>query len=143
MLDVLDVSMTISTPSGPLEVASAPYDLHPDTDAERAVSWRKKEVTNPHVEGSYTIHAERENVVVPVTIWVEHPQRRQMRLALERLEAALSQLHYRITYRVEDDTAVWDCEVADYSVQTQQAYLHAGMALVAAQIPRRPAVVYS
>lgn len=143
MLDVLDVSMTISTPSGPLELATAPYDLHPDTDAERAVSWRKKEVTNPHVEGSYTIHAERENVVVPVSIWVEHPQRKQLRAALQRLEDALSQLHYQITYRVEDDTAVWDCEVADYAVQTQQAYLHASMALVAAQIPRRPRVTYS
>jgi hypothetical protein len=139
----LALSCLVSTPLGPLQLEGGPYSLHAETISEVAVTWRKKTVTNPHVEGSFTVHAERENVVVPVSVWVEAATRSALRVAQQAVEDAFSQLHYTITFDVEGDTQTWQCEAADYTVDTQQAFLMAKTALVRAKVPRLPAVVFS
>lgn len=125
-----------------IDLTEPPYDLEVGAVAEAATAWKRKTVDNPHVEGSYTVHAERENSTIPVNVWVEDPDRDTVQARVNDLTNALSQLEFLIYYRVGLAEQIWTCEVSDYTVDTQQAYLHASMALVKAQVVRRPKVVY-
>ena len=56
------ISARISTADDWLELNSGLYRLHADSFADSSTSWRRDEVTNPFVEGSWTVNALRDNV---------------------------------------------------------------------------------
>lgn len=139
----LDVGCVISSPSGLINLLAAPYDLHAETKSEVSVTWRKKEVANVHIEGTYLVHAERENVMEQVYVWVENPNEKVLRTALLNLENAFSQLYYTISFRLGQDIETWTCETADYTVDRHYEFAHNKIALVKATVPRLPQVAYS
>lgn len=139
----LDIQVTVSSGLGTLDLTAAPYDLGAESFAEVNQTWRRKQVTNPHVEGEFTVHAERENTVTPLAVYVQDTTRAATRVAVEVLKDALSQLQFTLTYRLDDTVQTWLCEVADFTEDTQHAFLHEGLTLIKAQIPRRPGVVYT
>lgn len=153
----LNLRVAVQGPTGLLELESSPYELQAESRNERAIATRKNEVTNPFIEGTFTIGAVRENVVENLNVWVEARNHHDLDTAVERLLVAYEQLVYPITwdYRGQKrDKAtggtetftfrqVWSCQPAQVSVTTEQAYQFATMALVKAQVPRLPAVTRS
>lgn len=137
----LTLVSVLSAPGGPLDLESGPYELEKGTMAEVAVTWRKNEVDNPHVEDTFVTQAVRNAIVRPLNVWVTGADRATYEAARDALEAALSQLTYTWQYGVEGITTTWRCKVADYSIVEQHEYVHSFTGLVRAMVPTSPTAI--
>jgi hypothetical protein len=137
-MEILPVSVLVSTPGGNLELNAAPYQLAGETFSSIAVSHRKQAVTNPFVEGSYTVNALRENMMTPVSLWVRGATQTEMQLALDTAKAAFDQSMFTMRITVDGWTQQWQCFASDYTIGLQREYLHAVMALLDVQVDRHP-----
>lgn len=137
------VSCIISTGTGPLQLEneSAGYVLERSSLEEFRTSWRKHEVNNDWVEGSYVIGAVKENVTEPLAVYVTGDTVAQFRSRLNLLTAALDQLQYTVVVLEGGVSETWRCSMADYTVRTSQELRLAKMGLVTAQVPRKPTKV--
>lgn len=135
----LRIGARISTNLGWLDLNDGvSYKLEAGSFAERAISWRKREVTSDYVEGAFLVNAVRDNVAEALNVWVRGETYYDLGLARKRLEDALCQLSYQLSFRTTDATRYWDCTVADYVVTTTREFTHARIALVKATVPRHP-----
>ena len=68
----LDLTCRITTADGVLELEDVEggYELHRDALGAFKVGWRRHTVSNPWVEGSFTVGAVRENVEETLAVWV-------------------------------------------------------------------------
>lgn len=135
-------SGSISSPAGGsinLQQAGI-YKLEKTTRDNRQVSKRKIEATNPFVEGSYIVAAVKENVVENVSIYVYATSQAALRSRIAAITDCLDQIRYTIVYGVDGSNETWTCFAADYSIQSQQEFQHAYLALIKANVPRLPKV---
>lgn len=138
----LDIAMAIQAPSGWVELENLPggYQVHKESRAEQATSWRKQEISSNFVEGTYVNDAVRENVTETVAVYVYGPTSFDLQARVKVLTDAFSQIRYSMRFRDGNLLTTWDCGVADFTVQTPQEMINATMAVVRAQVPRRPSV---
>lgn len=137
----LPVRCQISTPTGMLNVNDGKrYRLEDSTMSESSVTWRRKEVQSPFIEGTFLVDAVRENVQENLTVWVEEFDHYSLELAVRDLTDAVSQLNYYIHWTVDTVEFVWRCQTADYSIQADKNLRHATMSKVACRINRLPEV---
>lgn len=139
------VSCVISTASGTLQLngiaTNSTYELESASLEDIGTTWRKHTVDNPWVEGSFTTGAVKENVMLPVNVWVGADTETQLRTATKALTDALDQLRFTLEISIDGVRTTWTCECAEYRVQTKQAFLWARQRLVSAQIPAKPSPV--
>lgn len=140
MSETLLVACRLTTPSGWLDVNSGIYRVAASSFAEQAITWRRTQVTNQFVEGSWTVNALRENVTENLDIWVRGEDTRQMQQGVDDLVAVVSQLNYGLEVTFDNVKSYYICNTADISVKIQQEFRFARMAMVSAQIPRDPNV---
>ncbi len=119
------------------------YELEGSSLDEVATSWRRNEVSNPWVEGTYTISAVRENQVVPVSVWVRGVSHQEMRQRQIELERRVAEPRWELQLSLPGYTEYWTCQTSDTVVRTQREYLHAMHALVRIQVVRLPTVRYA
>lgn len=116
-------------------LSQPPYDLEVGALAEIRQSFRRRQITNPHVQGTYTINAERENIEVPVNVWCDGPSAAEARAQVRKLE----DLFGRRTFTLQlffngPDREDWTCEVSDYAIEQTRDWRFANMALVKASV---------
>lgn len=133
-------SFMVSTPAGYLALNSEPYRLAGDTLNLEAVTHRKAEVTSPYVEGTFVVHSVRDNVILPLNIWVEGATYNDLREAVLTLCAAFDQPHFTVMATIDTRTELWNCVASDYSVSNQRELLHSLVARVDVQLVRHPSV---
>lgn len=119
------------------------YRLAGDTLGTRQVSWRKQEVQSPYVPGSWVTSAVPETIRETVSVYVYGSTPAELRLMLDRITECFSQLRYFLAWEVDDDSYVWSCQVADYTIDTRREFQHSIMALTTFQVPRYPALLDS
>lgn len=138
--DLLDLSAQIQAPGGwlDLEDEANGYWLHNESFKQSSVTHRKTDISSEWVEGSFTTRGVRENVVEQVSVYVQGATPYQLQTRLKALTDALEQLTFQMVVRFGDSQQTWTCEMADYTVVTQQEYRFATMALVQANVPRLP-----
>lgn len=136
----IGVSVSVNYSGGSLELHNPAlgYEVDAETRNEYAVSWRKTEVSNRWVEGTYLTNAVRENVVESLGFYVRGSTSAIMKTRLNTAIQALSDLYYTIVITLDGVTDVWECQASDYSITTQHEFLHSKMARVKAKIPRKP-----
>jgi hypothetical protein len=132
---------TISTTSGPLNLMAGPYDLEASSFAESAVQWRKQEVENAWVEGTFLTGAVRGNVTETLAVWVEVATEAARLAAVKALTDALEQLSFTLTFGVDGQSTTWQCQASDYAVRTEQSFRFGRITLVRAEVPRLPTPV--
>jgi hypothetical protein len=139
----LDLSVVVETLAGPLELEDPDngYELGKSSLGTRAVSWRKQEINAEYVEGTYLNRAVKENITEPLEVYVAGSTTYEFQTRMSVLLDAFGQLAYTITRRIGDAQEVWNCTVADYSVETSQEFLVARIGKVTANVPRLPTVV--
>lgn len=140
---ITPMAMQISTPrslTGRLMLLEQPYDLHAETLSKVATTSKRRTVDNPHVEGTYTLSAHRENQKVPVFVWVEARTQAELDAAQRALTEAFDQMSFEIEWQLDDIVETWRCTGADYEIDTQQAFMHSKMSLVSAQVDRLPTI---
>jgi len=136
--DVLGVKCRVTTAGGWLDLMSGPYRLSGDAFGEQAQAWRRQDVANPFVEGTWTVGALRENVVEQLNVWVRGETTADTHKAVRELLEALSQLNYGLEVQFDDVKYFYQCYVADVSVKASRELRFARMAQVSASVPRHP-----
>lgn len=134
------VTCTLTVGGVTLDLNAGAYQLEAGTRNEMGMTWRKEEVNNPFIEGSYLISAVRENVMETVNVYVRGIDHQAMDKAVQALLAAVENPRYTIAYGHTGITETWSCQTAQYSVGTQREYQLVNLALVKLQIPRLPRV---
>ncbi len=144
-MDEYVVRCAVTRPGGSLLDISdnERYRLEAATLGTRQVTWRKQEATSSYVPGSWVVSAVPETIMETVGVWVYGATPAELRLTLDRLTECFSQLRFFLAWEVEDDSFVWSCQVADYTVDTRREFQHATMALATFQVPRYPALLDS
>lgn len=132
----------ISTPYGWLYLGQGTqFRIAAGSFEDRQVSFRRSEVTNPFVEGTFVVNALRENVTETLSVWVEGTGDLGVADAVESLGVALSQVTYTMQVQLRADLYTWSAYASDYTVSTKREFLHARIAQVNAEIPRDPNAV--
>lgn len=137
----LVVRCRLETPEGWLDINDhRHYELHPDSLTGQQVRHRRMTAQSPYVPGSFTVQSVPENVEERVSVWVRGDSHHDMMTALRVLGEAFSQLQYTMEWTLEDHRFYWQCQVADYQVESQREFLHARLSRLTAQVPRTPEV---
>lgn len=142
MSDVLNVQISLETPTGwvDLEDELNGYYLHSDTMGTRSGTHRKTEVSNEYVAGTFVVRAVRENVTEALVIYVQGATPFQLKERVKVIEDGFDQLHYNVMIKDSDSVETWNCQLADYTLETSQPYQFATLALIRATVPRLPQV---
>lgn len=102
------------------------------------VSWDRRAVSSPWVEGDITVSRRRGNVMEPLTVYVKGTDQADMDAKIATLVAAFTQDRYGLQIITGGANHAWDCEAADYTVMFDTVHFHALYAQVTFQIPRKP-----
>jgi hypothetical protein len=135
---LLDVTVLVSTPTGPLSLNEWPYELAGDTFNTVSVTHRKQEAVNPFIEGTYTINSLRENILQALSVYVRGNTHKEFQDATKALCAAFDQSTFEVRRVIEDATEEWQCFSSDYTITLQREFLHAKMAKVDIQVVAHP-----
>lgn len=134
----LDVILEVSTPVGPLSLNTGPYELTGDSFATVSVTHRRQEATNAFIEGTYTVNSLRENIIVPVGVYVRGSLSTDMQRDKAVLTAVFDQSTFEVRRVIEGHEEFWQCFASDYTVTMQRELLHATMAKVDVQLMTHP-----
>lgn len=137
-MDVLPVRCRITIAGGWLELQDGPYRLSSTAFGEQATTLRRSEVSNPFVEGSWTVNAVRENVVEQLDVYVRSDTAAETHAATLRLQDALGQINFGLEVTFDGVEYFYRCYCADMTVRTPREFRFSRMAQVSAQVPRNP-----
>jgi hypothetical protein len=102
------------------------------------VSWDRRQVSAPWVDGDITVSRRRTNVMEPLSVYVKGSTQADMDTKIGALITAFCQDRYTLMITVGSQQHAWDCEAADYMVQFDTVHLHALYAVTTFQVPRKP-----
>ena len=131
-------SLRISISGGWLTLVQPNYRIGAQTGADSSTVFRRTEVSNAFVEGTFVTNALRDNVTETIEVYVKGVTTSGLRDAVDALTDALSQTQYTVELTIEDSLRRWYCYAADYSISTPVEFVHSRIALVTAQVPRDP-----
>jgi hypothetical protein len=103
-----------------------------------AISWDRKTVNAPWVDGDITVARRRQNVMEQLQVYVTGSDQGAMMTNLRTLRDAFTQDRYTLQITVGSAQNAWDCEAADYSVLYDTAHAYNRYAVATFQIPRKP-----
>lgn len=135
---LLDADVLISTPEGPLHLNEPPYELASDTFNSIGITHRRQEATNAFIEGTYTVNSVRENLSMPLSVWVRGKTQKEFQAAIKKLCDAFDQSTFEVRRIIEEDQVDWQCFSSDYTINLQREFLHAKTARVDAQLVVHP-----
>ncbi len=142
--DTMRVSARVSIPTGWLDINDGRrYRLEQSTLSEESVTYRRREISSPHLPGTWLIDAQPENVTEPVSVWVNEFDQYALYKALQALRDAFSQPYYVMHWQIEQHEFAWNCQLADYQINSSKDLKHATMAQFTARVPHHPDVVHA
>lgn len=142
-LELIDLSVTVLTPGGvmlELEDPDNGYEVHADSFATSAITHRKTEVNNRWIEGTYAVSTVRDNAQEALVVWVEGTTMYDYRSKMETLKACFDQATFTVVKTIGNAVETWDCEVSDYTEESQQEFIFRTMGDLRVQLNRRPQV---
>lgn len=137
----MDLECRVSTAGDWLHLNEGIYRLTADSFEDEATTWRRTDVSNPFVEGSWTVNALRENVMESLSIWVRGDRYTTTAQGVEILKTVFSQINYVLQAAFDGERRTYTCYVGDFSVNATRELRHAKVAKFTVQIPRHPAYV--
>lgn len=118
------------------------YRIDPSDFGSSDVSWRRITATSSQYEGSYDIHAVRDNVNEQLTVTIYGQSQNHVTENVLMLVDVITQPSFRLRITVQDHRETWICQRADYTVIRGHVFLHNTMAQVKMRIPRHPRASY-
>lgn len=109
---------------------------------DKAQTLRRVNAQSPYYEGSYLVHAVRENVTETLSIYILGVSQNDVTENMLLLEELVSQPSFRIRITHQDHVETWKCQQADYSIQRGHLMLHNTRAMMRLNVPRLPSVTY-
>ena len=114
------------------------YIVAADSFANSATTWRRVQVTGPYVAGKFTVSAVPDQVTEQVSLYVLGSSQSDLQSNLARLIDAVSQPYFQFVWSMDQASYIWDCDSADYSIQSTTATMFARQITVKLSIPRHP-----
>lgn len=102
------------------------------------ISWDRKTVNAPWVDGDITVARRRTNSTEQLSVYVTGSDQAAMMTNVRTLRDAFIQDRYTLQITVGSAQNAWDCEAADYSVLYDTAHVYNRYVVVQFQIPRKP-----
>lgn len=137
--DTLPIRAQVSLDGGWLDINDQTrYTLEASTLSERSATFRRKEISSPHLDGTFLVSAAADNITENVSIWVKEFDQFALQLALDKLRRAFTQPYFAMRWQVDVHEFAWNCQLADYSVSTSRDMMHATIAQFTAKVPRNP-----
>lgn len=118
------------------------YQVSAEDFGSKQQQLRRIEAESPFYDGTFTVHVTKANITENVTIYVRGASQNQVTENLLFLEELFAQPTYTMTLRMDDHLETWKCWPAEYAIERSHVYMHNGMALFKASIPRHPTVSY-
>jgi len=106
--------------------------------AEEQTTLRRTTDTNVFLEGSHTVNALRENVVVPLNLWLEGDTHYDLAVIVERIKDLVRRPAFQVVRTVENVSTTWDCQASDYSLSSDRPLTHARKAQLKIQLVTHP-----
>lgn len=140
LIPSLTLSCLLAWPGGSLQLEDEAngYELEVASFGEVATGWRRHEVENQWVEGAFTVGAVKENLSLPLAVYVTAPTGALLQTRLKALTDALDRLAWTMTFVEGGVSTQYKCQVSDYTTTRSQAYRVARHALVRASVPCSP-----
>lgn len=109
---------------------------------DKAQVLRRISASSPFYEGTYLVHAVRENVQETLSINVLGASQNHVTENLLLLEELVSQPSFRIRLSMGDHVETWSCQQADYTIQRGHIMMHNTRAVMKISVSRLPTVSY-
>ena len=109
---------------------------------DKSQSLRRITAQSPYYEGTYLVHAVRENVTETISVYVLGSSQNQVTENILLLEELVSQFSFRVRLTLDDHVETWKCQQADYTIQRGHVLMHNGRAMMRLSINRLPDVAY-
>jgi hypothetical protein len=123
---------------GDLNINASPYRLAGPQVMGGTVSWDRRQVTSPWVEGDVTVSRRRSNVTEQVMVYVSGTDQANLNTNIQNLVGAFTQDTFTLSITIGSQQYAWDCEAADYSVQFDTPHLVSRLVPVTFNVPRKP-----
>lgn len=139
MEPLLTLSVTVSTPTGTLELNDrVVYRVADGSFADQSVTKRRTEAPNPFLEGTFVVNALRDNVTETLKVYVYGSTHAEFAAAMAELKEAFDQARFAVVKTVEGQVTTWSCYSSDYQMSTQREFVHSRMGLLSVSLLRHP-----
>lgn len=129
------LSVTLSTPGGPLELNALPhYYVGENSFNELAQTKRRNEAQSPFIDGSYVYNARKENRTEALEVYVTGATIHERETLQRAVTDALDQLHFTMVRILEDSKTTWNCYASDWSISSSRALVHSRMCTIKATV---------
>ena len=142
---ILDIACRLETPTGWLDLEDDEhYELHGDALAQRAVTWRKQQVSSPYVEGTYTTAAVKENVTEALVVLVRGGDPLELADLIAAVTDGFDQMAFQVMLTINGMVEYWTCvEPAGYTIEMQREFRHAVIGVIRGEVVRLPPLTYA
>jgi hypothetical protein len=114
------------------------YRVAKGTLENSAITFRRDEVTNPFVEGKFTVNALRDNITETIIIYAYGSSIASLKSAVDALTTIVSQVNFAVRVTLENSQRLWECWASDYTVNITNELYHNRQAIINIQLHRLP-----
>jgi hypothetical protein len=118
------------------------FYVSPEDFGTKSQVHRRVTAQSPFYEGTYLIHAVRENITEQITVGVLGVSQNDVTENLLLLEDMVSQPSFLLRLTMGDHRETWSCQTADYSMERGHIMMHNCRAMMKLSVPRLPDVTY-
>jgi hypothetical protein len=135
----LSLSALVTTTGGDLDINDTTnYRVVGPTVFGGTVQWDRTSVSSPVADGDFTTHRRKANITENLSVYVTGDDLSDMFTNIRALIVAFTQNRYTLQFNIGSAVIQWDCEAADYSVEVDNAHMHALYAVCNFSVPRKP-----
>lgn len=102
------------------------------------VSWDRKQISSPYMDGEHTISVHARNVEETVQIHVYGDNHPSLVSNARTLVEAFTQPRYDVVIDINGAVSIYHCETANYSIEWSTAKFASNMTTVTFVVPRKP-----
>ena len=140
MADIF-LSVTLSTPTTPLELNAGKYYVGENSFNELAQTKRRNEAASPFIDGSYPYNTRKENITEALEVHVLGDTIHDREVLEKAVTDALDQGHFTMIRIMEDSKKTWRCHSSDWSISAPRALAISRRCIIKAQVLCDPLVL--
>jgi len=112
--------------------------LGADTFANSAMTLKRITASNAYVPGTYTVRVTPDNTMEIISVYITDDNMARRRDKTDYLVALFTRTNYPLMLVMEGRTEMLTGQAADYQINNQREFLHAGVTLITFNVPVLP-----
>jgi hypothetical protein len=112
--------------------------LGADTFANSAMTLKRITASNAYVPGTYTVRATPDNTMETISVYITEDNMALRRDKAEYLVSLFTRTNYQLMLVMEGRTEIMTGQAADYQINNQREFLHAGITFITFNVPVLP-----